>query len=109
MGHAGFEPATLGLKVRLNKLKVAAPDRMTLQTGRCHTATSRGETHRSDTSPYAHTFARPPPEEATASPGSVALRPLMEAGPMPQRASRLARPLLASAFEKTVSRLAHGA
>jgi hypothetical protein len=54
MGRAGIEPATLGLKVRVDELQRTARDRKTLQIAPTTDATNCSETHLVETSLYAH-------------------------------------------------------
>jgi len=59
MGREGFEPSTLGLRVRLNDLQCRAANRNCLQIGRFQAATNCKELHRAETSPYG-AFVRAP-------------------------------------------------
>jgi hypothetical protein len=54
MGRAGFEPATLGLKVRLGDLQRAARNGKILQVGAFSHATNCYKLPTAETSPYAH-------------------------------------------------------
>jgi hypothetical protein len=57
MGRAGFEPATLGLKVRLDKLQEAAANGKMLQIEQFFVSTNCNEMRPAETSLYAHSFA----------------------------------------------------
>ena len=57
MGRAGIEPATLGLKVRLNKLQRTAAAGNVLQVARIVVATNCSEMQLTETSLYAHLYA----------------------------------------------------
>jgi hypothetical protein len=54
MGRAGIEPATLGLKVRLDKLRRSAANGNVLKIARFMVATNCSEMQRAETSLYAH-------------------------------------------------------
>ena len=54
MGRAGFEPATSGLKVRLDELKRTASNRNGLQDTPIGIATNCSKTHLTETNLYAH-------------------------------------------------------
>jgi hypothetical protein len=60
MGRAGIEPATLGLKVRLDQLQRAAGDGNVLQMTRFVAATNCSQMHPAETSLYAHLYAHLP-------------------------------------------------
>jgi hypothetical protein len=54
MGRTGFEPAALGLKVPLNKLKRTAANGNTLQIAQIIVATRCSQLQRVETSLFAH-------------------------------------------------------
>jgi hypothetical protein len=58
MGRAGFEPATLGLKVLPLKVHLAASNGKALQIYRNVVAASRARSQPAETSLYAHPYAR---------------------------------------------------
>ena len=57
MGRAGIEPATLGLKVRLDELQRAARDGNVLHLARSDSATNCNKLQVAETSLYAHPYA----------------------------------------------------
>jgi hypothetical protein len=57
MGRAGFEPATLRIKVPLDKLKRTARNGKTLQLAQIAAATNCREMQVVETSLYAHPYA----------------------------------------------------
>jgi hypothetical protein len=67
MGRTGLEPASGGLKVRLDELKRTARSRNVLQLTRIEAATSCSELRRLETILYARSYARCVSREATAA------------------------------------------
>jgi hypothetical protein len=65
MGRAGIEPATLGLKVRLNKLQRTATDGNVLQRVGIVSATNCSKLQVAETSLYAHPYAHLSPLRTT--------------------------------------------
>src|SRR5262249_45621177 len=74
MGRAGIEPATLGLKVRLDELQRAARNGNVLQRGRTRAATSCSKMQPTETSLYAHPYAHLASAQATCRVGSQDVR-----------------------------------
>jgi hypothetical protein len=87
MGRAGIEPATLGLKVRLNKLQRAAPDRNMLQIAQFIVATNCSEMQQAETSLYAHRTHRALPARTSTGNAVKELSMILAA-----RLSAIARP-----------------
>src|SRR5262245_41274951 len=58
VGRAGIEPATLGSKVRLDELQLAARSGNVLQRARTAVATNCSKMQLTETSLYAHPYAR---------------------------------------------------
>jgi hypothetical protein len=81
MGRAGIEPATLGLKVRPNELRPAAPDCTLLQFERLAAAENCSETQPLETSLYAHLYSHLASGETTPPRRSETERPLGGTGP----------------------------
>ena|SRR6266496_3240221 len=57
MGREGFEPSTLGLRVRPEQLRKATRSRNLLQRARSDTAANRCEMRHAENSPYSHSYS----------------------------------------------------
>jgi N-acyl-D-aspartate/D-glutamate deacylase len=67
MGRAGFEPATLGLKVQPNELQLAAQARKVLHVAQIAVAVSCAKQQVAEASLYARPYAQRLPELPTRS------------------------------------------